>query len=674
VPVFIYQLGHHSFPPLKTIPNTNLPTPASSFLGRENELYDADLLLQGTRLLTVTGPGGAGKTRFSLELATRAREERFSDYRDGVFSCFFSSLRDPSLVLATIAYTLSVSEQPGESALETLSSHLEGKQMLVLLDNLEHLLEAASELSELLSACPGLTMLCTSRELLGVRGERAYDLPPLADAEGVALFCERAEVEPSNDVATLCSRLEGLPLAIELAAARTRILTPGQLLDRLSKRLDLLKAGGDGDPRQQTLRATIAWSYELLSPEEQQLFARLAVFSGGCTLDAAEEACDADVGSLQSLVEKSLLRFTGERYWMLETIGEYAAERLERSDEASGLKVRHARTFASLAEAAEPEIEGAAAQVWTRLEADRDNLASALALSMHSGLGNEALTLAWALGHLWYESGRLREGRAGLESVLEAVKEPSSGRAKVLDLTGVLALEQGDLERGRELIEESLDLARLLGDQKAEANALGDLAWSAFAGGSPEDAIAITEEAIRLSEELGYARGSALGHANLGFVYRAIGQPDLASAALEEAVRRSRDLANHALLANALNELAAVRIDQAEYDDAGELLREALQLALEMPLRRNIEWSLRLAAMQAIGSGAPLVGAGLAGAADAIAREIAAAAEPTEVALLERHLAEARALVGEARFAEAWSAGAAMSLDEAVAYALDSGG
>jgi predicted ATPase/class 3 adenylate cyclase len=329
-PVSIYQLGDRSFPPLKTIAKSNLPTPASSFLGREEELYAADHFLRETRLLTISGPGGAGKTRFSLELARRAREERFSDYQDGVFSCFFSSLRDSTLVLATIAHTLSVREQPGQGALQTLSSHLEGKQMLLLLDNLEHLLEAAPELSELLSACSGLTLLCTSRELLRVTGERSYALPPLQEDEGVSLFCERAQVDPSEDITVLCSRLEGLPLAIELAAARARILTPAQLLERLSFRLDLLKAGRDADPRQQTLRATIEWSYDLLSAEEQELFARLAVFSGGCTLEAAEDVAGADLDLLQSLCDKSVLRFTGGRYWMLETIREYAGEWLAK--------------------------------------------------------------------------------------------------------------------------------------------------------------------------------------------------------------------------------------------------------------------------------------------------------------------------------------------------------
>jgi class 3 adenylate cyclase len=310
-PVTLYQLGEGSFPPLKTIANTNLPTPASSFLGRDNELFEADALLRQTRLLTVHGPGGQGKTRFALELARRAREERFSDYEDGVFSCFLASLRDPSLVLATICQTLSVPDEAGRSALESLSSHLQGKMLLLLLDNLEHLLACAVELSQLLSVCPELTLLVTSRELLRIDGELPYALPPLAYEESVSLFCERARAEPAEPIRLLCDRLEGLPLAIELAAARMTLLTPEQLLERLSQRLDLLKGGRDADPRQQTLRATIEWSYDLLSAAEQELFARLSVFIGGCTLEAAEEVAEAELDTLESLLDKSLLRRLG---------------------------------------------------------------------------------------------------------------------------------------------------------------------------------------------------------------------------------------------------------------------------------------------------------------------------------------------------------------------------
>jgi len=229
-PVSLYQLGEGTFPPLKTIANTNLPTPASSFLGREAHLLEAGDMLRKARFLTVAGTGGQGKTRFALELAHRTREERFSDYPDGVFACFLAPVRDPALVLTTLARTLSIAEQPGMTVQEALVAHLEGKRLLLMLDNLEHLLACAHELAELVALCPGVTLLVTSRELVNVEGERVYELPPLDEEEGVALFCERAHVEPSVTIGELCARLEGLPLAIELAAARLRLLSPEQLL------------------------------------------------------------------------------------------------------------------------------------------------------------------------------------------------------------------------------------------------------------------------------------------------------------------------------------------------------------------------------------------------------------------------------------------------------------
>jgi predicted ATPase len=261
------------------------------------------------------------------------------EYKAGVFWVGLEALRDPALVTETISQTL--------GAKDGLADYIAEREMLLLLDNLEQVIEAAPELSALLSACPNLTLLVTSRELLRVQGEVEYPVPPLAQPEAVSLFCARAQLQPAAEIAELCARLDNLPLAVELAAARTKALTPTQILERLFSRLDLFKGGRDADPRQQTLRATIEWSYELLSPQERQLFARLSVFAGGCTLDAAEEVCDADLETLQSLVEKSLLRFTtseaGSRYWMLETVREYAGDRLDALGETADSRRRHAK-------------------------------------------------------------------------------------------------------------------------------------------------------------------------------------------------------------------------------------------------------------------------------------------------------------------------------------------
>src|SRR3989440_7787643 len=313
-PVALFQLGSERFPPLKTISNTNLPRPASSFVGRQREREELlHLLRNGSRLVTLSGPGGSGKTRLALEVAA----ELVSAFKAGVFWVGLAPLRDPALVLDTVAQTL--------GAKDGLTDHVGERELLLLLDNFEHVTEAAPELSQLLAACPNLRLLVTSRELLRIAGEFDYPVRPLAGAEAVALFCERSHLDADETIAELCRRLDDLPLAVELAAARTRVLTPTQILDRLSQRLDLLKGGRDADPRQQTLRATIEWSHDLLTGDEKQLFARLAVFTGGCTLHAAEDVCHAhvDVDVLQSLLDKSLLRHTGDRFWMLETIREF---------------------------------------------------------------------------------------------------------------------------------------------------------------------------------------------------------------------------------------------------------------------------------------------------------------------------------------------------------------
>jgi predicted ATPase len=322
----------------------------------------------------LSGPGGSGKTRLAIEAAS----ELLPAFKAGVFWVGLSALRDPALVTQTIAQTV--------GAKDDLAAHFSERELLLLLDNFEQVVEAAPELSQLLEACPNLRLLVTSRELLRIRGEVEYPVSPLAELEAVELFCERARLEPDETIAELCHRLDDMPLALELAAARTGILTPAQIVERLAQRLDLLKGGRDADPRQQTLRATIEWSHDLLDQAEQQLFARLAVFAGGCTLDAAEEVCDADLDVLQSLVDKSLLRHTGDRFWMLETIREFAVERLDETGDAEDVRRRRAAYFLELGELAKPELRAAGAWVWfDRLEAEHDNLRAVLDDALDDG-------------------------------------------------------------------------------------------------------------------------------------------------------------------------------------------------------------------------------------------------------------------------------------------------
>ena len=366
--VSLYQLGSDRFPPLRTISNTNLPVPLSSFVGREQEVREVVSLVrdEAARLVTLAGPGGTGKTRLALEAAG----ELVSEFGAGVFWIGLAPVRDPALVVDAIAQTL--------GARQELAGHIGEKQLLLVLDNLEQVVESAVELAALLRACPNVRLLVTSRELLRVDGEVVYPVPALAEPEAVELFCARARIEPDEAVVELCGRLDNLPLALELAAARVRVLTSAQILERISQRLDLFRAGRDADPRQQTLRATIAWSYDLLPTDEQRLFARMAVFRGGCTLEAAEQVVDADLDVLQSLVDKSLLRHSEERFWMLETIREYARELLRKAARPRPCVAGTRITTSHSPSVAYTERFDRGLTWAGRLEAERDNLRAGL--------------------------------------------------------------------------------------------------------------------------------------------------------------------------------------------------------------------------------------------------------------------------------------------------------
>jgi predicted ATPase len=494
-PVPIFQLGEERFPPLKTISNTNLPRPASSFLGREVELREVvSRIEQGARLVTLTGPGGTGKTRLALEAATTL----VPSYKAGVFWVGLASLRDPALVTETIAQTL--------GAKDGLAEHIAERELLLLLDNLEQVIDAAPELASLLSACPNLTLLVTSRELLRVQGEVEYPVPPLATPEAVDLFCARAQLEPSEEIAELCMRLDSLPLAVELAAARTKALTPAQILERLSSRLDLLKGGRDADPRQQTLRATIEWSYELLSTDEQELFARLSVFVGGCTLDAAEEVCDADLDTLQSLIGKSLLQrrmgAAGPRLWMFETICEYAGEQLELRDEVDDIARRHfdyclrlSGPLPRMFEEGTPDVT-----LFDKLDDERDNLRAAFAWAL-GGEADLALDLAGLLGWYWHRRGSYAEGREKLAVALGAATEAAPRvYARARWMAGLLASMQGDLDVAGDDLQQALALYRQLGDESGQGYVLNSLALVALWRGDQPEATRLLEEALEAVE------------------------------------------------------------------------------------------------------------------------------------------------------------------------------
>ncbi len=425
--VSLYQLGSERFPPLRTISNTNLPRPLSSFVGREQEVRAVVSLVrdEAARLVTLAGPGGTGKTRLALEAAG----ELVSEFGAGVFWVGLALVRDPVLVLDTIAQTLGAKQQ--------LAGHIGDKQLLLVCDNLEQVVESAVELAALLRACPNLCLLVTSRELLRVEGEVVYPVPALAEPEAVELFCARARIEPDEAVVELCSRLDNLPLALELAAARVSVLAPAQILERISQRLDLFTAGRDADPRQHTLRAAIGWSYDLLSTDEQRLFARMSVFRGGCTLEAAEEVVDAGLDALQSLLDKSLLQHSEGRFWMLETIREYARELLEESGEAEAVCARHADHYLALAERAYAERFDRGLSWVRQLAAEHDNLRAALDdLQDRDPLG--ALQLAGALGWFWLARSHFAEGVRRLEDGLASAAEDGPRTARALTSLGMI--------------------------------------------------------------------------------------------------------------------------------------------------------------------------------------------------------------------------------------------
>ena len=474
--VRLYQLGVGTFPPVRTPGSVQLPTPATRFLGRETELLDAVavVLERDPRVLTVVGPGGTGKTRFAIELARLLAEEADG----GTVFVPLAPVTEAELIIPAVAQALGA----GAPSAESIAAALHARRTHVVLDNLEHLLPAAADaVSSLLEAAPELRLLATSRETLRVQGEEEFDLPPLVEDEAVELFVTRARavrpgLEPTETVDELCRRLDRLPLALELAAARTKLLSPDALLERLGGRLDLLRATRDADPRHATLRTTIAWSYELLSPAEQVLFGRLSVFAAGCTLESAEAVCGADLSELESLLDKSLLRRrTGQlgedRFFMLETIREFAAERLEETDEAPRVRRRHGERMLAIAESAHLSTEtkeGTEPQRHELVLAERDDIRAAIDWATEHAV-RLALELVLALETFWAAQWT-GEGARRLDAVLDrAGRLPPELAARALRVQGNHAAIAGEPQLGIPRYEESLAAYRALGDEHGAA-------------------------------------------------------------------------------------------------------------------------------------------------------------------------------------------------------------
>jgi predicted ATPase/class 3 adenylate cyclase len=665
----VYQLGHDDFTPLRSLYRTNLPVPATPFLGRERELAELVSLARGdrVRLVTVTGAGGIGKTRLALQAAAELAEE----HPDGVFWVPLAALNDPALTIDAIAQALGTTDE--------LGSHIGDRRMLLLVDNLEHLLDAAPALGTLLAGCPHLQLLVTSRERLAIAGEHEYPLSTLSDTDGQQLFAERARaLDPgfrtTPAVAELCRRLDNLPLALELAAARTKLFSAEQLVERLHQRLDLLRGGRDADARQQTLRATIEWSHDLLDPGERQLFARLAVFAGGCTLEAAETVCDADPDRLASLIDKSLLRRrageAGEgRFWMLETIREYAHERLQESDEADELRRRHAAFFFELAPTARDALQSKDQRAWLNaLSAEVENLRGVLAWSLDNNV-SEGLRFAAALYQLWSVRGHGHELARWFDAAFQRAEAvPAAIRMQALETDGhIHAFLLGENERARELYQEGLQLARQLGAERSEAWFLNVLGATMAFDGNDEQALRLYEQALEMFRRLGDGNGAAMALVNSGGALCDLGRFDLAAQRLEEAIAIYESLGDVNGVSFATGGLADVALFRGDAQRASDLHHEALATSVELDNKRSIAYSMAGLSCDAALSGEIGRAGTLWAAAELFEDAYGSPMMAAERARYERLLGDA----GEAPvFVAAYERGRELTLDRALELAL----
>lgn len=668
-PERIYQLGESGFPALKSLYRTNLPIPATPFLGRERELADVIELLSRDeiRLLTLTGPGGTGKTRLAAHAAGLASD----GYADGVWWVPLAPLRDPTLVIETAAAVV--------GAENGLGQHISDKSMLLLFDNFEQVVEAATDLASLLGDCPNLDLLVTSREPLHIAGEQEYMVPPLVPEEGVAFFLARAKaVRPGfqldASVSEICRRLDDLPLALELAAARVKALSTSQILERLEQRLPLLIGGPRDLPeRQRTLRATIEWSYDLLSSQEQRLFSRLAVFRGGCTLGAAEEVAEADLDVLQSLVDKSLARHSNERYWLLETIRDYADEQLEAAGEGEELRQRHAGYFMQLAEDAEPYIRGTAreGEGLDRLEPELDNLRAAFDRLQAAGESQLTLQLAGALWKFWNFRAHMTEGERRLGDALRADERPTAARARAL--VGAAGLALGiDRARARLRAEEALELNRALDDPAGTALSTYLLGYVCAEEGDFARALPLFEESLLAFRELRDDHYTLLASWAVAWMCEQLGDLERARAIDEESLPVARALGNVRMEAMFVDRLAESAIDEGRIQDALSMLTDTLRLYRELRAPVSTAESISHLARALAAAGNFDHAARLVACSETLLEEVEVAV-PSEMA--RRHqklLPTIREKLDEATFAEAWEQGRRITVDEAVALALAS--
>jgi predicted ATPase/class 3 adenylate cyclase len=752
-PEQVYQVQHpdlpDSFPPLKSLSThrNNLPQQVTSFIGREKEQTEIQTLLEKTRLLTLTGSGGSGKSRLALQAAADLLER----FPDGAFLVELAPLADPHLVAQTVANTLGVKEAAGKPILTTLSETLQSQTLLLLLDNCEHVLDVCATLVDtLVRTCPNLKVLATSREGLGIAGETNYRIPSLSspdprqpqtpetlmDFEAVRLFVERTrqtqpdfEVLPENAgaLASICHRLDGIPLAIELAAARMRSLSAEEINSKLDQRFRLLTGGSrTALPRQQTLRSLIDWSYDLLHSEEKQVLECLSVFAGGWTLEAAEVVC-ADRGVqdwevldyLTSLTDKSLVlaeQLQGQtRYRLLETIRQYSRERLLDSGHGEEARLRHRDYFLAFVEEAEPGLIGPEQVRWLdRLEEEAENIRAGIEVSLQQEHTRQALQFCQSLYLFWRTRGHLTEGREWCALALALPADPAATleRAGTLRTSGGLAMNQGDYRTASEHLTESVALCREAGNTSRLVNTLMTLVAKFIYQGEYAEARPWAEEALSLAQKqgetfliatalmnlgnvlwgtgdyaaaAGYHRKSlplfrdsgdkwsvATVLNNLGLVLQAQADPMAALACHEESLAIREELGDRWCIALSLSNLANIAIDQKDYSTAHAYLLRCLPIYRELDDRSRIAATLRHLALLASETDQLLRAARLWGAAEALRAQLDESLPPSYQAEYEAEVAAARAVLNDdIVFDAAWQEGGAFTLEQAVALALE---
>jgi predicted ATPase/class 3 adenylate cyclase len=702
----VFQLQHPglrpTFPPLRsleTAPN-NLPQQVTTFVGREREQEQVKAALRKTRLLTLTGIGGMGKTRLSLQIAA----DLVNDYADGVWFVELAAITDGNLVPQAVATVLGVKEETGRTLTDSLVAHARERQMLLVLDNCEHLVSACAELArQLLQAGPRVTILASSREPLNTTGEAIYTVPPLSvpapggrnaaesimQFEAVRLFVERAKAMKASFVfgdkdlpaiVEICQHLDGIPLALELAAARVRGLSVEQIAARVNDRFRLLTTGDrTAQPRQQTLRAMIDWSYDLLTDKERILFRRLAVFAGGWTLEAAERVGSGDgveepevLDLLTDLVDKSLVTIDAEggRFGFLETVRQYAEERLSHAGDEDATRGRHLECFVALAEAARSEIGGPDQAAWVkRIDLDRENLLAAHAWCDHVPDGSAlGLRLMHALYPYWFIRGLLGLGR---RAALEALARPAtpsraSERSRGLFEAGQLCGYMGRYDEAKPLLEESLAIARELGDSVRIAKTLQPLAMTASGMGDIAAARAYIEEAVDVARTLGDKHELATAVNGLAQLHRVEGRLDLAEPLYEQAIELAREIGDRETVAIGLLNVAMVSIDRGAGERAYVALAEAVDTALALSSTRVGLGAIDVAAGLAAWQGRHELAARWYGAAQKQVAETGLQRDPTDQAFLLPLVDRSRSTLGEGVFQQAEGAGGALRYDEVI--------